>query len=151
MPRPRVAVKKHIRRRWLPEWTSMGVFSIGIVMRKRTLAVLITPLGGLWHATAIEAPSSADSIGKVFDEHGHKVLGAFIDINKSIAVCEKYAAKWVKGQTKIERCECKEIDKFMKHAKPAMVDAEFEPVIASRSKIAELSKRRARAARKRAA
>jgi hypothetical protein len=158
MPRPRESRwPKNPRRRNLPEWSSTGMFNIGIVMQKSTLAVMIMPVNGFWDCAAVSTPSSAGSMKDVFDEHGHKVLGRFTDIQKAINVCEAYARKWVKGQEKIERCECEEI---MRHAKPALIDAEFEfePDVErspryGKARIAELGKRRgrARAQRKRAA
>lgn len=107
------------------------MFNIGIRMKKRTLVVMIMPIVGRWECAAVETASSAETVGDVFEEHGHKVLGSFTDMQKAVDACEGYARKWVKGQQKIEACECKEIAK----RKP-VIDAEFEPQKRSRRKAA---------------
>jgi hypothetical protein len=123
MPRPRVkADKRPVRRRNLPPWESSGMFQIGIKTQKKALVLMIMPMAGFWECAAIETSTSNDTIDKVFEDHGHKVLGRFEDMQKAVSVCEAYGRKWRTGQEKIEACECKEI---MKHAKP-VIDAEYD-------------------------
>lgn len=132
MPRPRVyrnpklqrRAERSVKRRNLPNWTGVGMFAINIPMKERVLAVMMMPMAGMWECTAVDTSAKATCVADVFDEHGHKVLGKFRDIEKAVEACEKYAREWIKGQQKIEACACKEI---AKHAKLARIDAEFEP------------------------
>jgi len=94
------------------EWTTQSAFALAVQRGERALAVMVSVRNGFeWHVVAIETSSGIRSMGDLFSEHAHKVVGTYDEVSRAMQAAESFARSWLKGtkSTRHEQCECGEI------------------------------------------
>jgi hypothetical protein len=61
-----------------------------------------------WEVIAIESNENAERAEDVFADHGHEVVGRWLDLPTAMRRAERYATAWRMRPT-LERCACPEI------------------------------------------
>lgn len=95
-------------------WATLWADILGVVTKKRTLAVLLSrsPTGE-YAAIAVEADrKKSNTLMEVFGAHAHAIIGDdFKDQATARKASEKYARAWLAGRAKKnDPCECGDIE-----------------------------------------
>ena len=76
-----------------------------------TIAPSPDPTVQAWMALAVTTPESSKTLDDALDDHGHKIIGTYKTLAKTMLAVESWAAHWLKGHkvANAEKCLCKGI------------------------------------------